>query len=117
MITQQEINKFLTEVSNQNELLAESLDELAKSRASTGGLERRLLRSDDMFKDLIDAEMAEYSDAAYADHGGARDQLERFAEAIARREREACAKACEEIGKDIVCPEECAEAIRMRSND
>ena len=27
----------------------------------------------------IDAEMAEYSDAAYADHGSARDQLERFA--------------------------------------
>lgn len=37
-------------------------------------------------------------------------------EEIILAEREACAKACEEIGKDIVCPEECAEAIRMRSN-
>lgn len=29
-------------------------------------------------------------------------------------EREACAVACETIGKDIVCPEECAAAIRNR---
>jgi hypothetical protein len=29
-------------------------------------------------------------------------------------EREACAKACEEIRKEIVCPEECAAAIRAR---
>ena len=31
-------------------------------------------------------------------------------------EREACAMACEAIGKDIVCPEECAAVIRERSN-
>ena len=31
------------------------------------------------FKTLIDAEMAEYSDDAYADHGSARDSMERFA--------------------------------------
>lgn len=28
---------------------------------------------------LISAEMSQYSDGAYADHGSARDQLERFA--------------------------------------
>lgn len=39
-------------------------------------------------KDLIDAEMADYSDGAYADHGSARDQLTRFAEAVIKRERE-----------------------------
>lgn len=31
---------------------------------------------------LVDAEMAAYSDGAYADHGSARDQLERFAAAV-----------------------------------
>jgi hypothetical protein len=34
--------------------------------------------------------------------------------AAVEAEREACAKACEEIGKEIVCPEECAAAIRAR---
>ncbi len=75
------------------------------------------------FKDLIDAEMAEYSDAAYADHGGARDQLERFAEAIAKLEREACARLCEETanthGWNYDSPSigsEMAHKIRTRSN-
>ena len=31
-------------------------------------------------------------------------------------ERESCASACYEIGKDIVCPEECAAAILARGN-
>ena len=31
---------------------------------------------------LIDAEMKEYSEGAYADHGSARNQLERFAELV-----------------------------------
>ena len=35
--------------------------------------------------------------------------------AAVANEREACAVACENIGKDIVCPEECAEAIRARA--
>ena len=52
---------------------------------------------------LIDAEMKEYSDGAYADHGSARDQLERFAELVAAQEREACAMFCEsnvvEVGR------------------
>jgi hypothetical protein len=30
-------------------------------------------------KTLIDAEMSEYSDGAYADHGSARDSMERLA--------------------------------------
>ena len=38
--------------------------------------------SDEQIKALIDSEMAEYHDGAYADHGSARDQLERFARAI-----------------------------------
>ena len=38
--------------------------------------------------ELIDAEMAEYSNGAYADHGSARDQLERFY-TIARADLEA----------------------------
>lgn len=29
-------------------------------------------------------------------------------------EREECARACEEMEKDIVCPEECAAIIRAR---
>lgn len=45
----------------------------------------------------------------------ARDSRNQVAAAIIN-EREACAMACEGIGKEIVCPEECAEAIRMRSN-
>jgi hypothetical protein len=35
-------------------------------------------------------------------------------EEATKAEREACAKTCEGIGKEIVCPEECAEAIRSR---
>lgn len=37
----------------------------------------------EQIKALIDAEMAEYRDGAYSDHSSARDQLERFAYAIA----------------------------------
>ena len=32
-------------------------------------------------------------------------------------ERERCARVCEQIGKDIVCPEECAAAIREEPSD
>ena len=35
--------------------------------------------------DLIAKELADYLDGAYADHGSARDQLERFAAAIVNR--------------------------------
>lgn len=38
--------------------------------------------------------------------------LEEFAARIEAAERERCAVVCETIGKDIVCPEECASAIR-----
>lgn len=40
---------------------------------------------------LVDAEMAEYSDGAYADHGSSRDQLQRFAAAVQAAERRRCA--------------------------
>lgn len=36
-------------------------------------------------KALIDKEMGEYSDGAYADHGSARSQLEHFARAVLAR--------------------------------
>jgi hypothetical protein len=78
-------------------------------------------------KTLIDAEMAEYSDGAYADHGSARDCLESFAARVATEEREACAKAVEaemlveptdsdgDIGYDTAIVH-AAIAIRRRSN-
>jgi len=43
-------------------------------------------------------------------------KLMAFAKEVEQAEREACAVTCETISKDIVCPEECAEAIRMRPN-
>ena len=48
-------------------------------------------------KDLIDAEMAEYSDGAYADHGSARDSLERFASRVKADALEAQAKEIEAL--------------------
>lgn len=51
-------------------------------------------------KDLIDAEMAEYSDGAYADHGSARDSLERFASRVKADALEAQAKEIEALRAD-----------------
>ncbi len=39
-------------------------------------------------QDLIDAEMKEYYEGAYADHGCAKDQLTRFAQEVAEMKRE-----------------------------
>ena len=44
----------------------------------------------------------------------------RLVKAIGRiilAERERCAKVCEDMEKDIVCPEECAAAIRQEPTD
>ena len=43
-------------------------------------------------KEIIEQELKEYLDGAYADYGSAKDQLERFAKLVAAAEREACAK-------------------------
>ncbi len=51
-------------------------------------------------KDLIGAEMAEYSDGAYADHGSARDSLERFASRVKADALEAQAKEIEALRDD-----------------
>jgi len=56
-------------------------------------------------KDLIDAEMAEYSDGAYADHGSARDSLERFASRVK-------ADALEAQAKEIEALKQQAQALR-----
>lgn len=68
---------------------------------------------------LIDAEMAEYLDAAYADYHGARDQLERFAalieQAVRQDEREQCAKVADEADKyNRFVSRQIAAAIRAR---
>lgn len=41
-----------------------------------------------------------------------RHTLPKLIAAVRSEEWERCAVACESIGKDIVCPEECAAAIR-----
>jgi hypothetical protein len=45
--------------------------------------------------------------------------LEAFAKLVAAKEREACAKVCDEYAKDSDWPtaDNCAEAIRARNND
>jgi len=40
------------------------------------------------------------------------DHINNAIRAAVAAERERCAVACENIGKEIVCPEECAAAIR-----
>ena len=69
-------------------------------------------------KTIIEAEMREYLDGAYADSGTARNQLERFAELVRADEREACAKLCEpqEQHGDPLTAWQIAAAIRARSN-
>jgi hypothetical protein len=52
----------------------------------------------------------EYRIPTPAFHG----RLERFAALIAEAEREACAKVCEQPGKQYRLGWECAEAIRAR---
>ena len=39
-------------------------------------------------------------------------QMERELFIIRQETIEECAKVCENLGKEIVCPEECAEALR-----
>jgi hypothetical protein len=46
---------------------------------------------------LVDAEMSEYSNAAYADHGSARDQLQRFAALVRNEVLEEAAKEAESL--------------------
>ena len=44
--------------------------------------------------------------------------IEHFAELVAADEREACAKACEEVGVwPSLGPKDCAEAIRARGQE
>jgi hypothetical protein len=54
------------------------------------------MNQEEFIRKLIDVEMAEYSEGAYADHGSARDQLELFARLITASEREACAQLADE---------------------
>ena len=84
----------------------------------------------EVIRKAVEAEMLEYSDGAYADHGCAKDQLEHFAAFVAATEREACARVCDEeakraykndglddgyeAGKSIAA-KNCAAAIRART--
>jgi hypothetical protein len=60
-----------------------------------------------------------YSMSTQSDHE-LTEPIERFAKLVAQHEREACAKACEEVytGEEASCdwptPEMCATAIRAR---
>ena len=47
-------------------------------------------------KEIIEQELKEYLDGAYADYGSAKDQLEAFVALVAAAEREACAKLADE---------------------
>lgn len=47
---------------------------------------------------------------------GYRDEILAIVRTMVAEEREACALACEQIGRDIVCPEECAAVIRAGMN-
>lgn len=69
-------------------------------------------------KTIIEAEMREYLDGAYADSGTARNQLERFAELVRAAEREACALVCDEQADSTYWEGAyaCARLIRARSN-
>ena len=42
--------------------------------------------------EIIDQELKDYLDAAYADYGSAKDQIERLVKRVAAKEREACAQ-------------------------
>jgi hypothetical protein len=61
---------------------------------------------------MVDWEFLEGAEADTIKHVAR--MLDEYASAAVEAEREACAKACEEIRKEIVCPEECAAAIRAR---
>ena len=69
-------------------------------------------------KEIIEQELKEYLDGAYADYGSAKDQLERFAKVVAAAEREACAVLCdaeqEGEGEWYGCSLYLAEKIRAR---
>lgn len=73
-------------------------------------------------KTLIDAEMTEYSDGAYADHGSARDSMERLAaralSAYADRIFDVAAKIDAEFGRENGPGSEWLKAMAddMRSN-
>lgn len=58
------------------------------------------MNKEQSISEIIEAEMQEYSDGAYADHGGARDQLQRFAAAIIAATKEEDAKICEQSDTD-----------------
>jgi hypothetical protein len=93
-------------------------------------------------KTIIEAEMREYLDGAYADSGTARNQLLYFAELVTEQanarannswalmckkmveaEREACAKVAEDMNRAVLAmlnvtsqPKAIAAAIRARGN-
>ena len=93
-------------------------------------------------KTIIEAEMREYYDGAYADSGMARNQLLYFAQLVTEQanaranaswtsmcmkmveaEREACAKVAEDMNRAVLAmlnvtsqPKAIAAAIRARSN-
>ena len=53
--------------------------------------------------------------ATFTVYKGSIEALEKFAALVAAAEREACAKACEEVGVwPSLGPKDCAEAIRQR---
>ena len=76
-------------------------DQTPEARSHEPTAEPLALRLNDQLGRLVDAEMAAYSDAAYADHGSARDQLERFAAdvraAVQAAERERCASIARHV--------------------
>ena len=48
--------------------------------------------------------------------GASESELERFAELVRADEREACAGLCDRFANRMMSAEECADAIRARSN-
>lgn len=64
-------------------------------------------------KARIDAEMAEYSDGAYADHGSARDQLERFAADVIAMANAQCAEWCAKVQAHHSAKDENADEVEQ----
>ena len=60
----------------------------------------------EQIKALIDAEMAEYRDGAYSDHSSARDQLERFAYAIAAIQAQGVPDVVQEWKSGVISAQE-----------
>jgi len=68
--------------------------------------------SDDEILDILDiATAADLRFSMYSDDVETRAAIKRLARAVERAAYERAKQACMEIGKEIVCPEECAAAI------